>query len=109
MLGAVESAWLFTRSGESVRVLRVVGVDRVMQLVVQGPGSVQERYAVGDEADCATIQAEIERRLVSEGFSLYRFSSERRSGRERRVAKRGQDRRRLEDVSGPDADHSDTA
>jgi hypothetical protein len=108
MLGAVESAWLFTRTGESVRVLRVVGVDRVMQLVVQGPGPVHERYAVGDEAEAATIQAEVERRLVSEGFSLYRFTSDRRTGQDRRGAKRGSDRRRADDLPPvqPDAPES---
>jgi hypothetical protein len=94
MLGAVESAWLFTRGGESARVLRVVGVDRVMQLVVQGPGVVNERYAVADEAQAATIQAEVERRLVSEGFSLSRFTTDRRSGKDRRTVKRGPERRR---------------
>lgn len=93
-LSAVEAAWLFTRGEQSVRIVRTVDVGGHIRLLVQGPGSAESVHLVNDGIQGALFQAELERRLVSQGFSLQHFATERRSGTERRVSSRGRDRRR---------------
>ena len=92
-LGAVREAWLFTRGATSVRIVRASTRAR-MFLHVYGPDTDTGMHEFDDILGCMRYQAELERRLVGEGFSLERFLGERRSGPDRRVAGRGSDRRR---------------
>jgi hypothetical protein len=98
MIGLVQTAWLFTRGSQSVRIIRV-GRLGSQRLLVNGPGSEATVHETEDSIDCARYQADIERRLVVQGYHLASFiSAERRAGRDRRGALRGPDRRHLERV-----------
>ena len=90
MLASVQTAWLFTRDTDSVRIVRAAA-EGVMHLIVQGPGENTERREFPDVVSCVNYQADLERRLVAEGYSLERFS-DRRDGS---GAHRGRERRRL--------------
>ena len=79
MLATVETAWLFTRGSDSVRIVRAATPDGVMQLLVQGPGDATERLEFSDVLDCMNYQSNLERRLVAEGYALERFNSDRRA------------------------------
>lgn len=92
-IGAVREAWLFIRGGKSVRIVRASAKAR-MFLHVYGPGTDTDLQEFDDVLGCMRYQAQIERRLVGEGFSLERFVGERRSGADRRGSGRGSDRRR---------------
>lgn len=92
-IGAVREAWLFTRGVKSVRIVRASSKAR-MFLHVYGPDTNTDLQEFDDVLGCMRYQAELERRLVGEGFALDRFMGERRSGSDRRGAARGSDRRR---------------
>lgn len=79
MIATVETAWLFTRGSESVRIVRAVARSGVMHLRVQGPGETSDTREFTDVLACMHYQADLERRLVSQGFTLERFSSDRRA------------------------------
>ena len=95
--GAVREAWLFTRGSQSVRIIRASGTDTRMQLHVHGPDTETNTHIFDDVILCMRYQADFERRLVGEGFSLEQFATERRRGLDRRGPARasGSDRRRL--------------
>jgi hypothetical protein len=100
MVVSVETAWLFTRAAESVRIIRAVARDGVVHLLVQGPGTAADARQFTDVLACMNYQADLERRLVAAGFSLERFTSDRRSGRGPKPA--GATERRREPVFGPE-------
>jgi hypothetical protein len=93
-IAAVREAWLFTRGAKSVRIVRASTRTRML-LYVFGPDTDSEVKEFSDVLGCMRHQAELERRLVGEGFSLDRFIAERRAGSDRRSMPRGGDRRRL--------------
>jgi hypothetical protein len=72
-----QTAWLFTRGRESVR-LEVRDGGKGVELVVSGPGIKRETYNFPDTLALLVHQAEMERRLVSLGFFLEQFITERR-------------------------------
>jgi hypothetical protein len=78
VLASVETAWLFTRGTQSVRIVRAAG-SGVVHLLVQGPGEATDSREFADVLACMTYQADLERQLVSEGYALERFTSDRRS------------------------------
>jgi len=95
MIGPVRSASLFTRGTQSVRIVHVGRAVGPQRLLVHGPGGETTVYDSDDRINSIRHQAELERRLVTEGYRLERFASgERRSGSDRRVAARLNDRRR---------------
>ena len=94
MIGLVQTAWLFTRGSQSVRIIRVARPNGPVRMLVSGPGNETSMHEA-DAIECVRYQSDVERRLVSQGFQLASFTSaERRRGRDRRVAARGSDRRR---------------
>jgi hypothetical protein len=94
MYGVVETASLFTRGSESVRLVRITRADGPSRLLVHGPGVTRETHIHDNAIQCLWFQAGIERALLAEGYQLVRNgTAERRSGRERRAATRGSDRR----------------
>jgi hypothetical protein len=101
MVVSVETAWLFTRASDSVRIIRAVARDGVVHLLVQGPGTAADARQFTDVLACMNYQADLERRLVAGGFSLARFTSDRRSGRGGQTPAGAPERRR-EPVSGPE-------
>ena len=93
--GLVQTAWLFTRGAESVRMVRVTHPRQPTRLLVNGPGEEAMVHVVDEPMDVARLQSELERRLVTKGYYLAKFmSGERRSGRDRRRAPRDWERRR---------------
>ena len=97
MIGAVHTAWLFTRGSESVRIVRVGMISGEQQLLITGPGTEMSVHRSEDAMECARHQSELERRLVGKGYRLERVScGDRRRSRDRRTFDRGaEDRRRL--------------
>lgn len=77
-IGTVDSAWLFTRGDDSVRLVRVALKGGRFRLLILGPGVVRRVEEVPDVMTCAMQQAELERRLVAEGFRLEALRSDRR-------------------------------
>lgn len=75
----VQTAWLFTRGHQSVRIVRAATRSGVMRLAVLGPGDETDTREFSDAVACASYQAELERRLVSQGYSLEQFTSDRRA------------------------------
>ena len=101
MLGVVETASLFVRGLESIRLVRITRADGPSRLLVHGPGAARATHVHDDAIQCLWFQADIERGLLAEGYQLVRQGAgERRSGRERRTAPRGTDRRMPLDSAG---------
>lgn len=95
MIGTAETAWLFTRGPQSVRIVRLGQPDGPVRLLVLGPGPGYTSYDSPDATDCVTYQSQVERTLVAEGYQLERLAAaERRAGFERRQHSRSNDRRR---------------
>jgi hypothetical protein len=92
-LAAVQEAWLFTRGLDSVRIIRLADADGGMRLVVRGPSHGDRTYEAADLLHCTLLQSDLERELVADGFTLHRFRTERRRGRDRRSQPRGSERR----------------
>lgn len=92
-IGAVREVWLFTRGPESVRIIRA-STRTGMRLIIHGPLDASHDFSFDSVAACMEHQADLERRLVAQGFQLEQFVPERRSGSDRRGAPRGPDRRR---------------
>ena len=95
MSGSAETASLFTRGRESVRLVRRGRPGGPIRLFVLGPGGSCSVYECLDTIDCVNYQSRIESALVGEGYQLASFTeANRRSGAERRSNGRGHDRRR---------------
>ena len=94
MIASVETAWLFTRGAESVRIIRAVSPDGELRLIVNGPGDASEVHVFDDVLACVSHQSDLERRLVAQGYSLERFTTERRSGAADRRGRTRSERRR---------------
>jgi hypothetical protein len=94
MTGLVETIWLFVRGDESVRVIRAATPEGGARLLIYGPGNTQATHEFQDPVTCTHREAELERELVHDGYSLEQFT-DRRSGLDRRGVPRGVgDRRR---------------
>jgi hypothetical protein len=95
MIGVVQAASLFVRGSESVRLVRITRADGPAHLVVHGPGPEQMTHVLDNAVECLWFQVDLERRLVAHGFQIAQVAgADRRSGRDRRGASRGTDRRR---------------
>jgi len=83
-------AWLFLRGPDSVRIQR-----RSTHLVLEilGPGEAHQSHTLPDEDALIQFLVNYERKLLAEGWILQAYE-DRRSGRDRRGAVRGPDRRR---------------
>jgi hypothetical protein len=85
MTGLVETIWLFVRGGESVRVIRAATPEG---------RNTHASHDFNDGLSAAAREAEMERELVADGYTLEQFT-DRRRGFDRRGAPRpGPDRRR---------------
>ena len=99
MTGIQESAWLFTRGSESVRLVREENSNGC-RLFLYGPAAEIVTHEFADLTECMKRQAEIERNLLVAGYRLEQSSSDRRTDD---PAWRGPDHRR----NGNDRDASD--
>jgi hypothetical protein len=93
MTGLVETIWLFIRDAESVRVIRAATPEGRARLLVYGPGNKQATHEFQDGVTCTHMEAELERQLVADGYTLEQFT-DRRGGLDRRSVPRGVERRR---------------
>lgn len=94
VIAVVEAAWLFTRGSESVRIVRTATRGGTVHLHIHGPGSATESHTYPDAIECMQQQSELERRLVAQGFTLERFTTDRREHpADRRAATRRERRR----------------
>jgi hypothetical protein len=91
VLAAVETAWLFTKGAQSVRIIRAATLNGDVHLHIHGPGTARESHTFHDVIDCMQFQADYERRIVARGFALVRFTSDRRSAERREKASRRRD------------------
>src|SRR5215204_1686171 len=67
-------AWLFVRGAESVRIV----IDGT-SVGVYGPGGRFKHSRFGEAMDATLHQAAVEQGLVQDGWSLERFTTERRT------------------------------
>ena len=70
--------WLFTRGADSVRLVREERPHGCL-LFVYGPGTKTTTYGFANVPDCMKRQAEIEQKLLGEGYQFAGSASERRS------------------------------
>ena len=63
-IGLVQTAWLFTRGSQSVRIVRITRPNGAQQLLVSGPGAESSVHEAEDPIFCVRYQADLERRLV---------------------------------------------
>jgi hypothetical protein len=83
-----QTAWLFTREGESVRLeVEVQDGSAGAQLFVSGPGEVSNAYDFDDERSLEGFRTTYERDLLERGFRLQAVA-ERRGGTDRRTDSR---------------------
>jgi hypothetical protein len=73
-LGLVESAWIFRKGKQCVRIVRVGHRDDRLTLVVDGPGDVHVTHQFDNHMACAIEQCEIERELAARSFHLERIA-----------------------------------
>lgn len=78
MTGPPESAWLFTRGSQSVRLVRKEQAGGRVRLVVYGPGDTETSHEFREIAECMKRQTDIEQTLLAEGYQLAARASERR-------------------------------
>ena len=71
---AATRAWLFVRGSESVRIV----IDGT-SVGVYGPGSRFSHSRFGEPMDATLHQAAVEQALVLDGWTLERFTTERRT------------------------------
>jgi hypothetical protein len=76
-LGLVESAWIFRKGRQSVRIVRVGHRDSTLSLVVDGPGNAHVTHRFDDHMTCAIHQCEIERDLAARSFHLEQIAPSR--------------------------------
>jgi hypothetical protein len=74
--------------------VRAASRTGVTHLLIQGPGEASDRHEFSDVLDCMNFQADLERRLVGDGYTLERFTSDRRARAGART-RGGRERRRL--------------
>jgi hypothetical protein len=87
----VPASWLFIRHNETVRVFRPG--PPYLQLAIAGPQGHRKTLRFDREADLQAFQRDHEQQMIDEGWHLEGVNVERRSGRDRRTAARGPDRR----------------
>ena len=84
------SSWLFVRGSESIWVERPFGTT----VIVAGPRSHREqREFISDDA-LQAFQVALAERLAGEGWILWAYDRDRRSGHDRRTASRATPDRR---------------
>ena len=78
------SSWLFIRNGESIWVERPYGAT----LIVAGPGPHREQRDFIDEDALNAFQIALAERLAGDGWFLWDYNRDRRTGVDRRQSPR---------------------
>lgn len=69
------TVWVFSRGTESVQVARLAASDGSWLLLITGPSPQHRVEECADLLESVHQQAEIERRLIEDGFRLQRFAT----------------------------------
>lgn len=85
------SSWLYIRRNETVRIFRPG--PPYLQLAIAGPQGHRRTLRFDREADLQAFQRDHEQQLMKDGWHLEGVDLDRRSGHDRRTARRGPDRR----------------
>lgn len=73
-----ETAWLFVRGAESVRITRGPLPGANYELLIEGPNDTEQRLKFSDLVACVEKQMEVEYTLLVRGFHLEQLTSDRR-------------------------------
>lgn len=84
------ASWLFIKGAESVWIERPYG----RCIIVAGPGRAREQHEFPSEEALQAFQVNIAERLTADGWFLWGYDRERRTGRDRRKADRSSPDRR---------------
>jgi hypothetical protein len=90
------SSWLFIKGDQSIRVV----CPSATVLIVKGPGASHSRYSFEDDAAVQAYQMELAEEFSSGGWVLIGEDFDRRSGQERRAARRDVPERRRTVAAG---------
>jgi hypothetical protein len=85
--------WTFQRADERVSIARWQAAEASV-LVIATPGRETRRYRFTEVAKLMSFQRDMEVFLLNTGWTLLKFSPERRRGRDRRRTPRTVERRR---------------
>lgn len=88
------SSWLFVKDGQSIYIVRP---PDTYEMIVCGPGTSGAEHEFHDEDELQTFQIQLAEKLSNQGWLLWAFDRDRRTGSaERRAAARpgAADRRR---------------
>ena len=88
------SSWLFIRNSESIWIERPYGST----LIVAGPGTHREQRTFIDENALDAFQVALAERLAAEGWFLWDYDRDRRTGVDRRRTSRATADRRKPDL-----------
>ncbi len=77
-LTLAETAWLFVRGPESVRITRGPLPGANYELLIEGPRESEQRLTFSDLVACVEKQMEVEYTLLIRGFHLEQLTSDRR-------------------------------
>lgn len=75
-----DTAWLFVRGSESVRITRGPLPGANYELLIEGPRDSEQRLRFSDLVACVEKQMEVEYALLVRGFHLEQQTSDRRLG-----------------------------
>jgi hypothetical protein len=90
----VPTSWLFVKDGQSIYIVRP---PDSFEMLVSGPGTAGALHEFGNEDELQAFQIELAEKLSGQGWLLWAFDRDRRTGSfERRAAPRSSaaDRRR---------------
>jgi hypothetical protein len=88
------TSWLFVKDGQSIYIVRP---PDSLEMIVNGPGAAGAEQEFQNEDELQAFQIELAEKLSGQGWLLWAFDRDRRTGtRERRAAARpgAMDRRR---------------
>jgi hypothetical protein len=87
------TSWLFVKDGQSIYIVRP---PDSFEMIVNGPGSAGSEHEFQNERELQDFQIQLAEKLSSEGWLLWAFDRDRRTGGDRRAAPRpgGVERRR---------------
>lgn len=75
------SSWLFVKNGQSVYIVRP---PDTFEMVVCGPGKAGNRHTFRNETELQNFQVKLAEDLSSQGWLLWAFDRDRRTGGDRR-------------------------
>ena len=88
------TTWLYTNGHDTIRLSVVEHAPAVFKLVIAGPGHRRKSIEFSDALSLVQYQGTIEAALLTQGYGLEDFATDRRKGSDRRAFTRRSDRER---------------